>query len=123
MPPNTRSPAVLADGRALENQRIGWSEHPEDSPTDKVRQLPGRLLSHAASAAFGAQRFALACLMGLQEADAALVDQTFVGALDLGEVDLPFLIESLGVLADNLQRIADAYGHDQVAKRFRGSAS
>ncbi len=123
MPPDTRNPAVLADGRAHENERTDQLEHPKNSHADTVRQGPGSLLSYAASVALGTQRFAVVCHCLLEEADAALDDQTFVGALDLGEVDLPFLIESLGMLADNLQRIADAYGHDQVAKRFRRSAS
>ena len=36
-------------------------------------------------------------------------------ALDLDEVNLPSLIERLGILGSNLQRVADAYGNDQVA--------
>ena len=123
MPPDMRNPAVLADGRANENLRKGLFEHPENTNTDRARQVPGPLLSHAAVCAFGAQRFAVSCLCRVEEADAAMDDQSFVEALDLDEVNLPSLIERLGVLGSNLQRVADAYGNDQVATRFRGRAT
>ena len=61
--------------------------------------MPGRSSQSCGFRCFRRSALCPGVPCGLEEADAAMVDQTFVEALDLEEVDLPFLIESLGVLA------------------------
>jgi hypothetical protein len=83
-----------------------------------VSRIPaGALLSQAAELAFGAQRLALAAVLRLNDAEEELRDLSFVAAADIRTVDLPALLQDLGIFSLNLLHFADAYGHHEVRNR------
>ena len=77
----------------------------------------GALLSQAADLAFGAQRLALAAVLRLEDAEEELGDLKFVGSADLRPVDIPLVLEDLGIFSLNLLHLADAYGQAEVQAR------
>jgi hypothetical protein len=83
---------------------------------------PGAHLSHAARSAFDAQRVLLAAVIHLEMADAAIADlDLWLTSVDLTDIDIAILLHQLGDLAQSLQRLADEYGHAEVARRTSGS--
>jgi hypothetical protein len=80
----------------------------------------GIFLSEAASFAFGARQLATAALIRIDDAELSADDLAFMEEVELKIVDVPTMMENLSALAENMQRLADAYGHAEVARRWRG---
>ena len=81
------------------------------------RPSAGALLSQAAYMAIGAQRLTIAAAIRLDDAEAQISDLAFLARADIQAINFAALLKDLGVLADNLQHLADAFGHYEVQRR------
>lgn len=79
---------------------------------------PGVHLSHAARLAGDAQRFLISSIIHLEMADAGIVDlDELFAEVGVADFNVAVVLEELGLLADHLQHVADAYGHREVRRR------
>lgn len=89
-----------------------------------TRRIAGVLLSEAAALTLRSQRLAVAALITMEEAEASTADLSFIVGAEIKPVDVAALCEALSVLAENLLRLAHAYGHAGVgrhASRLEGA--
>jgi hypothetical protein len=84
----------------------------------------GAHLANAAGGAIDAQRLLLSAIHHLEAADAETpaIDE-LLAEVAIEDVDVAFLLEELGVLADNLQRLADAYGNREFRRAIERRAA
>ena len=83
----------------------------------------GVFLSDAAVAAAEAERAFLRAVLNLEVADEFIADiDALLATVDHDAVNVADVLEDLGAFATALQLIADAYGHWETAKHFRGAA-
>lgn len=78
----------------------------------------GPALGDAARLACGAHRLLVATVLRIEAAEELLAPTETISFANMEAVDLAGLLAESDLLASNLQRIADEYGHAEVRRRF-----
>jgi len=91
-----------------------------DPAASSTASMASALLGEAATHAAEAHRHLVAALLRLERAEAEITDiDALIAEVGIDPVDWRALISGVDRFAENLLRIADAYGHREVRGRFR----